>query len=173
MARALTLGNGKILVCLDHFGFVRDFYFPYVGLENQVAGHKHRIGIMVNSTFSWIDDGEWKISIGYKPNTMIGYLVCKNDKLNISVVMEDCVYNEENIFLRQVDIYNHGEESADIKIFFHQIFHISETKKRNTAFYDPTHNTIVHYKGKRVFVVNGRTDQGTAIDDYTVGAYQF
>jgi GH15 family glucan-1,4-alpha-glucosidase len=67
MARALTLGNGTMLVCLDEHGFVRDFYFPYVGLENQVAGNKHRIGIWVNDRFSWIDDGSWKISIGYKP----------------------------------------------------------------------------------------------------------
>ena len=66
MARSLTLGNGSMLVCLDRFGFVRDFYFPYVGLENHVSGNKHRIGIMVNGNFSWLDDGSWKISIGYR-----------------------------------------------------------------------------------------------------------
>ncbi|MBP7740762.1 glycoside hydrolase family 15 protein [Candidatus Woesebacteria bacterium] len=173
MARALTLGNGSMLVCLDKFGYVRDFYFPYVGLENHVAGHRHRIGIMVDGNFSWIDDGSWAISIGYKPGTMVGYLVCKSEKLKVSVVMEDIVYNEANVFLRQVDIYNHSEKYIDIKIFFHQIFHINETKKRNTGFYDPTHNAIVHYKGRRVFIVNGKTESGTSIDDYTVGAYQF
>lgn len=173
MARALTLGNGTFLVCLDKYGFVRDMYYPYVGLENHVAGHKHRIGIMVNNRFSWIDDGSWQISIGYKPETMVGYLVCKNAKLQVTVVMEDIVYNETNVFLRQVDIYNHSDQKIDIKLFFHQVFLISESKKRNTAFYDPTHNSIVHYKGKRVFIVNGRTDQGTAIDDYSVGAYQY
>ena len=110
MARALTLGNGSMLVCLDKFGFVRDFYFPYIGLENHVAGHRHRIGIMVNGDFSWIDDGSWKISIGYKPGTMVGYLVCKSEKLQISLVMEDIVYNETNVFLRQVDIYNHSNK---------------------------------------------------------------
>lgn len=173
MARALTLGNGETLVCLDEFGFVRDFYFPYVGLENHVAGHKHRIGIMVGDKYSWLDDGSWNISIGYKPGTMVGYLVCKNESLGISMVMEDMVYNESNIFMRQVDVYNHSSEFVDVKVFFHQIFHISETKKRNTAFYDPTHNAMVHYKGRRVFIVNGRTDHGTSIDDYTVGAYQY
>ncbi len=173
MARALTLGNGKFLVCLDKFGFVRDMYYPYVGLENHVGGHKHRIGIEINGVFSWIDDGSWDINIGYKPETMVGYLVCKSKKLGITVVMEDIVYNEINVFLRQVDVYNHTDAHINIKVFFHQVFHISENKKRNTAFYDPTHNAVVHYKGKRVFIVNGRTAQGTAIDDYTVGAYQF
>lgn len=147
-------------------------YYPYVGLENHVSGHKHRIGIMVNQTFSWIDDGSWEISIGYKPETMVGYLVCKNQSLGVSVVMEDIVYNETDVFLRQVEIYNHGEQAASVQVFFHQVFLISESKKRNTAFYDPTHNTVVHYKGKRVFIVNGRTEQGQVIDDYSVGAYQ-
>lgn len=173
MARALTLGNGTMLVCLDEFGFVRDFYYPYVGLENHVAGHKHRIGVMINSDFSWIDDGSWDISLAYKPGTMVGYLICKNSALQVTIVMEDIVYNETNVFIRQVDVYNHTDHQIDVKLFFHQIFHIDESKKRNTAFYDPTHNAVVHYKGKRVFIVNGRTAQGTAIDDYTVGAYQF
>jgi oligosaccharide amylase len=173
MARALTLGNGSLLVCLDKYGFVRDLYYPYVGLENHVSGHKHRIGVSINDKFSWLDDGSWDISLGYKPESMVGYLVCKNEKLQVSIVMEDLVYNESDVFMRQLDIYNHSDEFIDVKVFFHQIFHISETKKRNTTFFDPTHNAIVHYKGRRVFVVNGRTDHGTSIDDYTVGAYQF
>lgn len=173
MPRALTIGNGRLLVCLDTYGFVRDFYYPYVGLENHVAGHKHRIGIRINGRFSWFDDGTWDITIGYKPETMVGYLVCKSNALQVTVVMEDIVYNETDVFMRQVDVYNHTGASIGIELYFHQIFHIQESKKRNTAFYDPTHNAVVHYKGKRVFIVNGRTEQGSAIDDYTVGAYQF
>lgn len=173
MARSLVLGNGTFLVTLDKYGFVRDMYYHYVGLENHVSGHKHRIGIMVNGKFSWLDDGSWDITLGYKPETMVGYLVCKNDKLKVSLVMEDIVYNETDVFLRQVDVYNHNDQKLDIKIFFHQVFLISESKKRNTAFYDPTHNSIVHYKGRRVFIVNGQTEDGSNIDDYSVGAYQF
>ena len=31
MARSLVLGNGNSLACLDAYGQVRDFYFPYAG----------------------------------------------------------------------------------------------------------------------------------------------
>lgn len=172
MPRALVLGNGQLGVTLDEFGFVRDFYYPYIGLENHVSGMKHRIGVSVNDTFSWLDDGSWSISLGYKPGTMIGYLVCKNSNLKISLVMEDAVYNETNIFLRKVDIYNHSDHNDEIKLFFHQVFAISESRKRNTAFYDPTHNAVVHYKGPRVFIINGQSAGGNGIDDYSVGAYQ-
>ena len=173
MARALVLSNGKFLVTLDRFGFVRDVNFPYVGLENHVSGHKHRIGIQVDEVFSWIDDPEWQITIGYKPETMVGFLVCKNESLQISLVMEDCVYNETDVFMRQVDVYNHSPNTRRVRLFFHQVFLISENRKRNTAFYDPTHNVIVHYRGRRVFLVNGETEDGTPIDDYSIGAYQY
>lgn len=172
MPRALVLSNGKFAVTLDKTGFVRDVYYPYVGLENHVAGHSHRIGISVNGKFTWLTDPNWEISIGYKTETMVGYLLCKNKELQVSIVMEDSVYNETNVFLRRVDVYNHSNENYDVKLFFHQVFLISESRKRNTAFYDPTHNAVVHYKGRNVFIVNGRTEAGTGIDQFSVGEYQ-
>ncbi len=173
MPRALVLGNGETLVCLDKFGFVRDFYFPYVGLENHVSGNKHRIGVWVDGQFSWLDDGSWSVKIAYKPETMVGYLVCKNENLQLSIVMEDCVYNEANVFLRQVDVYNHQDQVRNVRVFFHQVFMIAENKKRNTAFFDPTHNAIVHYRGRRLFIVNGRTSEGKTMDDFAVGSFNF
>ncbi|GIK83737.1 MAG: hypothetical protein BroJett025_03590 [Patescibacteria group bacterium] len=137
MARALTLGNGSLLVCLDQFGFVRDFYFPYVGLENHVSGHKHKIGIKVNEQFSWLDDGTWDISIGYKLETMVGYLVCKNEKLGVSLVMEDSVYNESNVFLRQVDVYNQSGQFIDVQVFFIRYFISARQKKETQHFMTP------------------------------------
>ncbi|MEO8581086.1 MAG: glycoside hydrolase family 15 protein [Patescibacteria group bacterium] len=173
MARATVLSNGNMLVCLDETGFVRDLYFPYVGLSNHVSGYKHRIGIMVDKTFSWLDDGQWKIKISYKKETMVSQMIAHNEQLKVSLVTEDLVYNETNVFLRKVDIYNHQEKLVDIKLFFGQEFIIDEGNKRNTGFYDPTHNAIVHYKGRRVFIVNGMTDSGNSIDDYTVGSFQY
>ncbi len=173
MARSFILGNGEILISLDESGFIRDFHYPYVGLENHVAGHKHRIGLKAGNKFTWIGDPGWEINAAYKPHSMIGYLVCKNKELNLSVVMENAVYNEKNIFVRQVDVYNHSDQKVEGALFFHQVFMINENKKRNTAFYDPTHNAVVHYKGRRVFIVNGKTEEEQDISDYTVGAYQY
>jgi GH15 family glucan-1,4-alpha-glucosidase len=173
VARSTVLSNGNLLVCLDETGFVRDIYYPYVGLSNHVAGYKHRIGIMVDNTFSWLDSGDWQIKISYKKESMVSQMVAKNDKLQVSIVTDDLVYNESNVFLRKIDVYNHRKQIVDVKIFFGQEFVIDEGNKRNTGFYDPTHNAIVHYKGRRVFIVNGITETGNAIDDYTIGAFQF
>lgn len=173
MARSLVLGNGTFLVTLDQYGFVRDVHYPYVGLDNHVSGNKHRIGIEVNGEFHWLDDETWDITLGYKPESMIGYLRYKSEKLNISIVAENAVYNETTIFLRKLQVYNHRDEPISVKVFFHQVFIISESKKRNTGFYDPTASCIVHYKGRRVFLVDGMTESGESMDDFCVGQYQF
>jgi len=173
MSRALILSNGAMLVSLDKYGFVRDLYFPFVGLENHVVGKHHRIGVMVNKTFSWLNDGSWNITIGYKPETMVGQIICKNENLKLTVVMEDIVYNEKNVFIRKVDVYNHTDNCIDVKLFFGQEFMISESKQRNTGFYDPTHQAVVHYRGRRVFIVNGQTSDGGGIDDWSVGLFDY
>lgn len=173
MPRSIVLGNGKMLVCLDEHGFVRDLYFPFVGLENHVLGKKHRIGVFVDSKFSWLDDGSWEISQGYQPETMVGYMVAKSENLGLSLVFEDIVYNESDVFVRKVEVYNHYDSTREIKIFFSQVFYIHENKKRNTAFYDPTHNVVVHYKGRRVFIINGQSECGKGIEQYAVGAFEF
>ena len=104
MARAIVLSNGEFMVCLDDYGYIRDIYYPYVGLYNHVVGFKHRIGVYVDQKLTWLDDPSWKINVGYKKETMVARLVCKNEDLNISLVIENAVYNEANVFMRKVDI---------------------------------------------------------------------
>ena len=101
MARSMVLGNGNTLVCLDKFGQVRDFYFPYVGQENHVGPNQvHKIGVFVDGKMNWIDNGEWSIDLKYKRNSMVCQMEALNEKAKISIESSDIVYNEKNIFLR-------------------------------------------------------------------------
>ncbi len=46
MPKSLVLGNGNMLITFDKRAQVKDFYFPYVGLENQAGSlFTHRIGL--------------------------------------------------------------------------------------------------------------------------------
>ncbi|OEU43582.1 glucan 1,4-alpha-glucosidase [Methanosarcina sp. Ant1] len=62
--RPLIFGNGRILICEDEKGTIRDVYFPYVGLENH--GNSIKVGICdLDSLYcSWLEN--WKIRQGYK-----------------------------------------------------------------------------------------------------------
>jgi hypothetical protein len=53
MAKSLVLGNGSLTVGFDRFGQVKDCYFDYVGLENQMGEESvNRIGVWVDNEFS-------------------------------------------------------------------------------------------------------------------------
>lgn len=62
--RPLIFGNGRILICEDEKGTIRDVYFPYVGLENH--GNSIKVGICdLDSLYcSWLEN--WKIRQRYK-----------------------------------------------------------------------------------------------------------
>jgi len=62
--RPLIMGNGRMLICQDERGTIRDIYFPYVGLENH--GNSIRAGIydLDRRIFSWLED--WDIDQHYK-----------------------------------------------------------------------------------------------------------
>jgi oligosaccharide amylase len=175
MARSIVVGNGNILVCLDRFGLVRDFYYPYVGLENHIGGrdYMHKIGVWVDGRFSWLDSGEWEITTEYEHDSMISHIIARHRDLGIVMEFSDVVYNENNIFLRHLTVTNQADRKRDIKVFFHQQFNISESSYGNTAYVNKDGRSIIHYKRRRVFIISGKTDSGRYLDDYAVGGAGF
>lgn len=170
MAKSLILANGNIFVGLNQHGFVSDFFYPYVGVENHVRGSVHKIGVWVNGYLTWIDDGEWSIDANLAQDTFVGVVKCFHKHSNIEVIFHNFVCNEKNIFMRQVEIINHTHDVKDIKIFFHQVFCIYGTSQEDTAYYDPTKNAIIHYEGRRVFFVYAESSD-IPFNDYSVGLY--
>lgn len=173
MPRSLVLGNGNILVCLDKYGQVRDFYFPHVGLENHVAGHfnyVHRIGVWVDHQLRWIGDGTWDIHIDCAKETLASHIEARNEALGVTLTFHDAVYNEKNIFLRRIIVRNLRDQKRQAKLFFHQQFEIMESHRGDTGYYDPQYNTVVHYKGHRIFLINAKVGD-RAFDDYSIGIF--
>ena len=172
MPKAFTLGNGKILICFDKYAQVRDFYFPRVGLENHVSGHHvHRIGIWADGSMKWFEDPSWNISMTCNIDTGTCDVTAVNNGLKVLVTLNDIIYNEENIFVRKVTVKNLQDNDREIKMFFAQQFQISESRRGDTAYYDPRCRALIHYKGSRVFLIN--TQYGTkSFDDYTTGLFE-
>lgn len=170
MAKSLILANGNIFVGLDNHGLVRDFFFPFVGYENHVRGEPHRIGVYQKGSMSWLDSGDWSISIDLEKDSFVGIMYCFNKHTNIELTFTDVIYNEKNIFLRRVVVKNHNDTTEDIKIFFHQVFSIYGTRQEDTAYYDPVSNSLIHYEGKRVFLIYGQTSD-IPFKDYAVGLH--
>ena len=170
MSRSFVFGNGNILICVDEYAQVRDVYFPYVGLENHVGGRfKHRLGIWVDGRMRWFEHG-WNVTVQSEDDAPVGSTVARSDELDLTVFLSDVVYNEKNVFLRKVTIRNTGSERRDVKLYFGHEFEIYESHRGDTAYFDPIHHTLIHYNGKRVFLINGRIDN-RSFDDYTTGVF--
>ncbi len=174
MAKSFVFGNGSIAIGLDNYGQVYDLYFPYVGLENHTGGpYVHKIGVWANDKLHWIDNGEWSVLFKFHEETKIKSVIyLKNTSIGITLEFHDEVYNELNLFMREIIIHNEWNEDRQIKIFFNQQFEIYESHRGDTAYYDPESNVVIHYKGRRIFLVNAfKREEKTSFEEYGVGLF--
>ncbi len=174
MARAITVGNGNLLVGLDYRGQVRDLYYPYVGLTNHVSGasgsYVHRIGVYVDGVMSWLDDPTWQITMGADVECSIGNMVAINEDLGLRLESFDGVHNEQNVFLRRFTLTNTKATAQTVKFFISQQFRIAESRRGDTAFFDPRVNAIIHYKDTDTFLINA-TKNGVQFTEFNIGLF--
>ncbi len=171
MSRPIVLSNGELHVGLNDFAEVHDFYYPYVGLENhaEAAGLRHKIGVWVEGSFSWLDDESWTFSFKYHDHSMIGETTADNKKLALRLEFTDCVDVSQAAFLRNIHIINMADKERDIRLFMHQVFVISNSRASDTCQYMPEDNTLLYYKGRRAFVISAEHEDKRPFDEYSIG----
>lgn len=173
MARPIVLSNGELHVGINKFGLVHDFYFPYVGFENHAAGKslRHRVGVWVDGRISWLDDGTWTFTFRYPLSALIGHTLAKNESLGILLEIDDTVDAHVSAFMRNIHVINLRAEAREVRLFMHQAFVIGDSRSNtDTAQYLPDSDAILHYRGRRAFVVSGEAN-GQPFDQYSVGLF--
>ena len=173
MARPIILSNGELHVGLNRYGVVHDFYYPYVGFENHSAGSglRHRVGVYIDGRISWTDDDTWTFEFHYPHTALIGNTIAKNEALGIMLEFDDAVDTEMSVFMRNIHVINRRDEKRDIKLYMHQTFAIGDSRSNtDTAQYLPNSDAILHYRGRRAFVIGGATDN-QPFDQFTIGLF--
>ena len=178
MARPIVLSNGELHVGLNGFGAVHDFYYPYVGFENHSAGNdlRHKVGIWIDGDLSWIDDpknppDEWVFKFRYPHSALIGNTIAVNYRLGVVLEFDDFVDAQLSVFIRNIHIVNLRKQAREIRLFMHQAFAIGDSRSNtDTAQYLPNNNAILHYRGRRAFVISGEYAK-EPFDQYTVGLF--
>ena len=120
MSRSAILSNGRLAVGLDERGFVHDFYYPYVGLNNVTSARsvKHKMGIWVDGDFSWLDSSQWSGTTTLDEHSLMSHTLFVSDKYGISIHMRDFVDNEQDVFGRVVIVENRFNKVRDVRLFF-------------------------------------------------------
>jgi GH15 family glucan-1,4-alpha-glucosidase len=174
MARPIVLGNGELQVGLNNYGLVHDFYYPYVGLENHAAGAKlrHKIGVWIEGELSWLDDDhDWTFQFKYPHTALIGHTTAKNDRLGLVIEFDDCVDANISVFLRNIHVINNFNVPREIRLFMHQAFIIGDSRSNtDTAQYLPDSDAILHYRGRRAFVISGLYED-KPFDQHSIGLF--
>jgi GH15 family glucan-1,4-alpha-glucosidase len=168
MPREIVVGNGNLCVALDKFMQVRDFTFPLVGLENHAVGHLFRLGLFVDSRFSWVGDN-WSLSLKYLPETLVSKCTATSPLMQIELDVNDAVCSLLDVYLRKIVVKNLSDKERTVKVFLSHDFHIYGEDSGDTVMYEPVLQGIIHYKRKRYFLVNGVTDQGTGLYEFATG----
>lgn len=174
MSRSAILSNGRLAVGLDERGFVHDFYYPYVGLNNVTSARsvKHKMGIWVDGDFSWLDSSQWSGTTTLDEHSLMSHTLFVSDKYGISIHMRDFVDNEQDVFGRVVIVENRFNKVRDVRLFFGQIFQISRNGRADTALYTMgRHPYILTYNRHTSFVAGLRTMDGAPFDQFAVGNY--
>ncbi len=174
MSRSLILSNGELCVTLDNFGRVRDIYYPHVGLEDHVRGHYvHRVGIWTEGTLGWLgEDQGWDIRIESEEDALASRIVATHARMQVELHFTDIVYNERDVFVRRILVKNSSDKSRDIRLYFAHQFEIYKSHGGDTAYYDPLTRSLIHYKGRRVFLIGAQLD-GEPFQDYATGRTGF
>ncbi|HSW98685.1 MAG TPA: glycoside hydrolase family 15 protein [Candidatus Saccharimonadales bacterium] len=173
MGRPVVLSNGQLFVGLDENGLVHDFYYPYVGLDNLANARSsvHKIGVWVDGSFSWVDDGSWQISVNFEDTALVSDIKMYSAQLGITIRANDFVDPEYNAFIRRLNVTNEADHQRDVRVFMHQAFQISRAGRADTALFVPDDNYILDYKGRCCLLAAGRFSGDGDFDQFAVGSY--
>ncbi|MDI6897781.1 glycoside hydrolase family 15 protein [Methanocella conradii] len=163
--RPLIYGNGTLLVCVDERGVVRDFYYPYAGMENH--GGYVRLGLfdLEDGRFGWLEG--WDVRQGYQDASLIGETVYESREFEARVTVKEMVHQEQNFFLRSIEVADTSKRPRRLRLFSSQNYHILENNYANTAVRDGP--MMSHYKRDRFILQSSQP----AFDQFTTGISQW
>ena len=160
MPRDLPVGNGRLLLNFDKNYNLRDIYWPHVGQELHTAGDISHTGVWVDGRFAWLDAPEWQREMLYEQETLVTSVALQHDRLQLQLIVHDCVDFNRPIFLRQFAVTNQADHPREVRLFFHYDWHIWDAADANTVFYYPPVRALIAYKQQAYFLMNGQIGEG-------------
>ena len=170
MPRDLPLGNGDLLVTFDSRYQLRDIYFPQVGQENHTGGEPCRFGVWADGRFAWTGDDGWERDLRYAHETLVSEVTLGHAALGLRIRCRDTVDFDRNLYLKEVTVEDVTGRDRDVRLFQHFDAHLWGNDIGDSAFYDPRTRAVVHYKGRRYFLLTGVNAKGeSGLTSFAIG----
>jgi len=170
-----------MLVAFDRSHQIRDFYYPHVGQRNHALGHPFHVGVWVDGQFSWFDDQPWERELTYQPQTLVTDARLVHPDLDVELTAAEAVDFHANLLLRRFEVRIPSGKAREVRLFFHQDFHIDQNEVGDTAYYEPERKAVFHYKGQNWFMINGAVEadqlpaeaERDSVDGLVLGVHQW
>jgi glucoamylase len=173
MPREIPLGNGKLLITFDHNYYIRDIYYPSVGKENHLGGHRFGFGVWADGQFEWMSRDGWALRVNYADQTLLSAVDAEHAGLQLRLSCTDVVDYDEPFYIRRIKVQNLSARKREVRLFFHHDFHVSETSSGDTAYFNPEEKALIHYKANRYFLVSGMVGKTEGPEQYATGIKEF
>lgn len=171
MPRALTIGNGSMLINFDEHYRIRDLYFPNVGADNHLSTRPSRVGVWVADQFSWLGDSGWELTPAFQDCSLVTRARAFNPQLNVEIHFTDCLDFVRNLLIRKLHVKNTGDQEREIRLYFHYEWELWGPDIGDTVFYHPPTQALIAYKGQRFFLVNAMAEDKPGLKDWATGIY--
>ena len=153
MPRDLPIGNGSLLVAFDAQYRLSDFYFPRVGMENQV-GAKFRFGVFADGALHATDEPPWQQTLDYLRDTLVTDVTLQNDAIGLRLRCYDAVDPEANVYVRKIVVRNQRDEARDVKLILQHELALYGNSVGDTVMFDPRSGGVMQYKKRRYVLIN-------------------
>lgn len=163
---SMLSGNTRILLTIDERGGWTELYYPRPGQHQQLQHARLGLFDVDTEDFSWVDQED-------DPPLEAGYIedsnVCRTRlrRLGVDVVLDDMVHPDLDLIIRRITLRAPPGEPRRMRVFQYQSLNIAGSLYQTTAYWDPEHKTLTHYKGEHYFRFWGRPD----FDHYTNGEH--
>lgn len=171
MPRLLCVGNGNLLISYDNNMFIRDLYYPYIGMKNNVGGHFCRLGVWADNTFSWLDE-TWNKKLEYVEDALVTNCKLSKPAMQLELDVQDFVHHFHNILLRGITVRNTSNNQREVRLFFSHDLHVQGADSGITAFYYPQLKSVIHYKEDTYFLICGESGN-EGLFEFAVGTTEF
>jgi GH15 family glucan-1,4-alpha-glucosidase len=108
--------------------------------------------------FAWWNDPAWEMHPTYEPETLVSDSTVSHRSFGVQVNVRDFVHPIHNILVRQFTFRSNDRLEKKVRCFFHHDFHLYGDNQKDTAFYEPYTNAVIHYREKRYVLVGAQTD---------------
>jgi oligosaccharide amylase len=136
-------GNGRVLLTLNESGEWNDLFFPHPGQFQHLRGMRTGLFDVDRRTFFWLRPGNGFLHAEQAADPENFPSTTWKDH-GLTVRVEDIVHPNHDLIIRSVALQS--AEARRLRLFSYQSFNIGESMYQETAYVDPTSNSLVHYK---------------------------